>query len=135
MKALAVQGCTFKCQPPGQLVGTAQVITPPSLKVSAEGKPCYKGNIDVLCPPGSIQHPAFSASNMVNTAPATFTISPLGITKTKIEGDLALTQGDNGSATVQGLQPPPPPATTPIPAVAAVILEIDDPGQTKAQSN
>lgn len=131
--AIAVQGLTYLLSSPAAEVGAnTAVIDPPSQKVKAGGKAVYRGPVKFLFNPGTISHPAFTASQ-TNTVPATFTISPAKVAKTKADGLLCLGEGDESPpVAVTGMMNS---GSSTAPTTATVSLKIQAAGQDKAVSN
>lgn len=131
MKEIAVEGLTYQLSSPAsETAPNSATISPPSMKVKAGGKGVYRGNVTFTFTPGSISHPAWSASS-TNTAPATFTVSPSGVTKVKADGQICLCVGDESAQIpVTGMMVSGP-STAPSPQM--ISLKISDAGQNKVK--
>lgn len=117
-KPLAVLGCTLVCDNP---TAQATITTPPSMKVTASNKACYKGALDVMVV-GATMPP------LVQNAPAQGKIVGTA-TKVLIENMPAVLMGDKST--------PIPCMTTDTSTGAAgapiiVTVTIADAGQMKA---
>lgn len=88
---VAVKGCTISALPP--ITGGAFTIqTPESSKVKASGKGIYSGVISVLVSGTSL-------GSYAQSAPVTINIQPSMIKKLKVDGNIALGLGDEGTTT------------------------------------
>lgn len=109
--------------------GSGVVTTVPSSTLFIEGKGVYVNEIKITFAPQTLSSPLFSASNNLNTAPTTFTISASGISKTKHGGLSLISENDTGSASVTGDATNPSPPPDKISASVVATISIDNPGQ------
>lgn len=133
MTPIAVKGLTYLLSSPAaEMAPNSAQIGPESTKVKVNGNGVYRGPVNFMFNPGSISHPAFTASN-TNTVPATFTISPSKIKKVKAENQLVLAEGDESpQIPVTGMMVS---GSSTVPTTAMVSLKIQAAGQTKVSGN
>lgn len=111
LKNIAVEGCTLS-EP------TAQITTPASTKVKADGKGVYSG-------PLTISISGYSGQG-IEVGTGTDTLQPTA-TKVKVEGKMVILEGDQVTITVTGQTPQGASASVP------VNVKIQDAGQSKAK--
>ena len=127
-KAVAVNGCTLTITTVG-VSGTITIISIPSLKVKADGKGVYSGDLE------------FKVDNIIGIAPAgsshtgtvaSAKISPTAI-KTKAEDKFVIRIGDKVSnlSAVGATEPNIPPPGNTKPSTIIFDVEITNAGQTK----
>ena len=93
---IAVEGCTLEL--PEGFSGEPVIVTPPSFTSFIDGKGIYSGTLEIFC---SVYRSGWS-----NPVPATFSMSPQVITKTRVDGSTAIGEGDETSVeTVVGSIP------------------------------
>ena len=115
---VAVKGCTISALPPIS-GGVFTIQTPESKKVKAGGNGIYSGGMTVL-----VSGTTFGS--YAQSAPVTINIQPSMIKKLKVDGNIALGLGDEGTTIdpakyVQGTT-----ATT-----SPITIKITDAGQQK----
>ena len=124
LELIAVQGCTIGHGAGSPISGGIFVITtPPSVKVSAEGKPIFSGPISFT----------FSGGNITGGTPGTVVCSgTIAATATSVfEGVLpVLREGYTGTMVGTATNAAPPPPTIP----AAGPVEISVAGQTSVKA-
>lgn len=123
MKNVAVVGCTVTLSP-GK--GVAQISTQASLKVKADGKGVYFGNIDV-----SISGYSDSTITVPGSGSGTITIKP-SAQKVKVDGDYVILEGDSGSAMIRGKAQV---GQTQVDVQSNVTAKIEVAGQVKVKAN
>ena len=119
MSEVAVQGCTITFTDPTIQAVSIEVITPPSDKVSVNGRGVYFDSIDVLLT--SLTKGALTCPTC--TIPMTGTADNF-ISPASESGKSALQKGDKGSATLTFYDSNSNPQTV------NVEIEITDAGQT-----
>lgn len=112
----AVQGATIQVTAPGP--GTVMVLTPPSTKIQAGGKPAYVGDIDVLVSGISTPGPQVGVTKV--------TIKALTSQLVKGENKPPLVMGDKSLGTEQGQFQVGQSVTQ-----APIVVMVADAGQTK----
>lgn len=123
MKNVAVVGCTVTLSP-GK--GVTQISTQASLKVKADGKGVYFGNIDV-----SISSYFDSTITVPGSGSGTITIKP-SAQKVKVDGDYVILEGDSGSAMISGKAQV---GQTQVNVQSKVTAKIELAGQSKVKAN
>lgn len=123
MKNVAVVGCTVTLSP-GK--GVAQISTQASLKVKADGKGVYFGNIDV-----SVSGYFDSTITVSGSGRGTITIKP-SAQKVKVDGDYVILEGDSGSAMISGKAQV---GQTQVNVQSKVTAKIELAGQSKVKAN
>lgn len=125
VKYIAVQGCELELTPASSPPATVQITTPPSQKVKAGGKPCYKGTLQI-----SITGYTGGTITVPGSGAGSGSLSP-GARKCKIEGMAAVLEGDSASVTVNGQQTV---GSSTAPATQPVTVKIKSAGQTKNET-
>lgn len=115
---IAVQGCTVSVLPP-VTGGSVTIQTPASTKCKAESKGIYSGDISVLVAGTSL-------GALTQVDPATITISPSVIQKSKADGKTIIAVGDKG----QTLSPVTFSAGQ-TSSTSVIMIQITDAGQSK----
>ena len=123
MKNVAVVGCTVTLSP-GK--GVAQISTQASLKVKADGKGVYFGNIDV-----SVSGYFDNTITVPGSGSGTITIKP-SARKVKVEGDYVILEGDSGDAMIDGMAQQ---GQTQVAEKSKVTAKIQFAGQSKVKAN
>ena len=123
MKNVAVVGCTVTLSP-GK--GVAQISTQASLKVKADGKGVYFGNIDV-----SVSGYFDNTITVPGSGSGTITIKP-SAQKVKVEGDYVILEGDSGDAMIDGMAQQ---GQTQVAVKSKVTAKIQFSGQSKVKAN
>ena len=123
MKNVAVVGCTVTLSP-GK--GVAQISTQSSLKVKADGKGVYFGNIDV-----SVSGYFDNTITVPGSGSGTITIKP-SARKVKVEGDYVTLEGDSGDAMIDGMAQQ---GQTQVAVKSKVTAKIQFAGQSKVKAN
>ena len=123
MKNVAVVGCTVTLSPG---TGVAQITTQASLKVKADGKGVYFGNIDV-----SVSGYSDSTITVPGSGSGTITIKP-SAQKVKVEGDYVILEGDSGDAMIDGMAQH---GQTQVAVKSKVTAKIEVAGQMKVKAN
>ena len=123
MKNVAVVGCTVTLSP-GK--GVAQISTQASLKVKADGKGVYFGNIDV-----SVSGYFDNTITVPGSGSGTITIKP-SAKKVKVEGDYVILEGDSGDAMIDGMAQQ---GQTQVAVKSNVTAKIQFAGQSKVKAN
>ena len=123
MKNVAVVGCTVTLSP-GK--GVAQISTQASLKVKADGKGVYFGNIDV-----SVSGYFDNTITVPGSGSGTITIKP-SAQKVKVEGDYVILEGDSGDAMIDGMAQQ---GQTQVAVKSKVTAKIQFAGQSKVKAN
>ena len=123
MKNVAVVGCTVTLSP-GK--GVAQISTQASLKVKADGKGVYFGNIDV-----SVSGYSDNTITVPGSGSGTITIKP-SARKVKVEGDYVILEGDSGDAMIDGMAQK---GQTQVAVKSKVTAKIQFAGQSKVKAN
>ena len=123
MKNVAVVGCTVTLSP-GK--GVAQISTQASLKVKADGKGVYFGNIDV-----SVSGYFDNTITVPGSGSGTITIKP-SARKVKVEGDYVILEGDSGDAMIDGMAQQ---GQTQVAVKSKVTAKIQLAGQSKVKAN
>lgn len=123
MKNVAVVGCTVTLSPGD---GVKQITTEASLKVKADGKGVYFGPIDV-----AVSGYSDSIITVSESGSGTITIQP-SAQKVKVEGDYVILEGDNGTATINGMAWS---GETQVAAQSNVTAKIEVAGQVKVKAN
>lgn len=123
MKNVAVVGCTVTLSPGD---GIKQITTQASLKVKADGKGVYFGPIDI-----AVSGYSDSVITVSGSGSGTITIQP-SAQKVKVEGDYVILEGDNGTATINGMAWS---GQTQIEAQSNVTAKIEVAGQVKVKAN
>ena len=123
MKNVAVVGCTVTLSP-GK--GVAQISTQASLKVKADGKGVYFGNIDV-----SVSGYFDNTITVPGSGSGTITIKP-SAKKVKVEGDYVILEGDSGDAMIDGMAQQ---GQTQVAVKSKVTAKIQFAGQNKVNAN
>lgn len=123
MKNVAVVGCTVTLSP-GK--GVAQISTQASLKVKADGKGVYFGNIDV-----SVSGYFDNTITVPGSGSGTITIKP-SAKKVKVEGDYVILEGDSGDAMIDGMAQQ---GQTQVAVKSKVTAKIQFAGQSKVKAN
>ena len=123
MKNVAVVGCTVTLSP-GK--GVAQISTQASLKVKADGKGVYFGNIDV-----SVSGYFDNTITVPGSGSGTITIKP-SARKVKVEGDYVILEGDSGDAMIDGMAQQ---GQTQVAVKSKVTAKIQFAGQSKVKAN
>ena len=119
LKDIAVQGCTLS-EP------TAQITTPPSTKVKADGKGVYKGKI-------TIQISGYSSSVITVSGSGSGSDQLEGSAKcVNAEGDPVVLKGDQVTITVSGKAYA---GQKTIDVTEPVTVSITDAGQTKVKGS
>ena len=113
MKLVAVQGCTInvigtQVVPPGEIppvgvpvvppTGTWQIVTPPSINSTVDGKGIYLGPCTLIVPMGSI---ASSGGTLINQVTLTFQGTT---TSSTIDGRKILLQNESSDTQVGSFQ-------------------------------
>ena len=123
MKNVAVVGCTVTLSPG---TGVAQINTQASLKVKADGKGVYFGNIDV-----SVSGYSDNTITVPGSGSGTITIKP-SAQKVKVEGDYVILEGDSGDAMIDGMAQQ---GQTQVAVKSKVTAKIEVAGQIKVKAN
>lgn len=123
MKNVAVVGCTVTLSP-GE--GVSQITTQASLKVKADGKGVYFGDIDV-----SVSGYSDSVITVPLSGSGTITIKP-SAQKVKVEGKYVILEGDSGSALIDGMAQQ---GQTQVAVKSNVTAKIQVAGQVKVTAN
>ena len=123
MKNVAVVGCTVTLSPG---TGVAQITTQASLKVKADGKGVYFGNIDV-----SVSGYSDSTITVPGSGSGKITIQP-SAQKVKVEGDYVILEGDSGDAMIDGMAQQ---GQTQVAVKSKVTAKIEVAGQMKVKAN
>ena len=123
MKNVAVVGCTVTLSPG---TGVAQITTQASLKVKADGKGVYFGNIDV-----SVSGYFDNTITVPGSGSGTITIKP-SAKKVKVEGDYVILEGDSGDAMIDGMAQQ---GQTQVAVKSKVTAKIEVAGQMKVKAN
>ena len=123
MKNVAVVGCTVTLSP-GK--GIAQISTQASLKVKADGKGIYFGNIDI-----SVSGYSDSTITVPGSGSGKITIKP-SAKKVKVEGDYVILEGDSGDAKINGKAQQ---GQTQVDVQSKVTAKIEVAGQVKVKAN
>ena len=123
MKNVAVVGCTVTLSPG---TGVAQITTQASLKVKADGKGVYFGNIDV-----SVSGYFDNTITVPGSGSGTITIKP-SAQKVKVEGDYVILEGDSGDAMIDGMAQQ---GQTQVEVKSKVTAKIEVAGQIKVKAN
>ena len=123
MKNVSVVGCTVTLSP-GK--GVAQISTQASLKVKADGKGVYFGNIDV-----SVSGYSDNTITVPGSGSGTITIKP-SAQKVKVEGDYVILEGDSGDAMIDGMAQQ---GQTQVAVKSKVTAKIQFAGQSKVKAN
>ena len=123
MKNVAVVGCTVTLNPG---TGVAQITTQASLKVKADGKGVYFGNIDV-----SVSGYSDNTITVPGSGSGTITIKP-SAQKVKVEGDYVILEGDSGDAMIDGMAQQ---GQTQVAVKSKVTAKIEVAGQMKVKAN
>ena len=123
MKNVAVVGCTVTLSP-GE--GMKQITTQASLKVKADGKGVYFGNIDV-----SVSGYSDNTITVPGSGSGTITIKP-SAKKVKVDGDYVILEGDNGDAMIDGMAQQ---GQTQVAVKSKVTAKIEVAGQMKVKAN
>ena len=123
MKNVSVVGCTVTLSPGN---GVAQISTQASLKVKADGKGVYFGNIDV-----SVSGYSDNTITVPGSGSGTITIKP-SARKVKVEGDYVILEGDSGDAMIDGMAQQ---GQTQVAVKSKVTAKIQFAGQSKVKAN
>lgn len=123
MKNVAVVGCTVTLSPG---TGVAQITTQASLKVKADGKGVYFGNIDV-----SVSGYSDSTITVPGSGSGKITIQP-SAQKVKVEGDYVILEGDSGDAMIDGMAQQ---GQAQVAVKSKVTAKIEVAGQMKVKAN
>lgn len=133
---VVVEGFTYTLSGVTEVTpGSGVVNTLPSSTLLIEGKGAYYNEIKITFAPQTLSSPLFSASNNLNTAPTTFTISASGISNTKHQMINLVSENDTGSASVTGDATNPSPPPDKIPASVVATISIDNPGQASVYAS
>ena len=123
MKNVAVVGCTVTLSPG---TGVAQITTQASLKVKADGKGVYFGDIDV-----AVSGYSDNTITVSGSGGGTITIKP-SAQKVKVEGDYVILEGDSGDAMIDGMAWS---GSSQVAVQSKVTAKIEVAGQSKVKAN
>ena len=125
MKNIAVQGCTLEISPASTPPCVITIKSAPSQKTKADGKYCYRGDIDI-----SVSGYTGGTITVAGSGSGSDTISGSS-TKTQIDGMAAVLEGDKVSFSLDGKAVS---GSSTIDVKQLVTVKISSAGQSKAQT-